>query len=59
MSAPRNVSKGLVDGNPFDEGSEITEHLNGRITQPLVILEMPPDKDQLRTQQPATLTYRY
>src|SRR5215831_14879545 len=50
VSAPRNVSKGFVDGNPFDEGSEIIEHIDRSITQPLIILEMPADKDQLRTQ---------
>src|SRR5215475_6118461 len=50
VGAPRNVSKGLVDGNPFDERSEIIEHIDGSIAQPLVILEMPADKDQLWTQ---------
>src|SRR5436309_485440 len=50
VGAPRNVSKGLVDGNAFDERSEIIEHIDGSIAQPLVILEMPADKDQLRTQ---------
>ena len=42
-----NVSKGFIDGNSFDERSEIIEHVDGSITQPLVILEMPPDKNQL------------
>jgi hypothetical protein len=41
VSAPRNVSKGFVDGNPLDERSEIIEHVDGSITQPLIILEMP------------------
>src|SRR5262249_12794142 len=45
----RNVSKGLVDGNSLDERSEIIEHIDGSITQPLVILEMADDKDQLWT----------
>src|SRR6516164_8712250 len=49
VGAPRNVSKGLVDGNPFDKRSEIIEHIDGGIAQPPVILEMPADKDQLRT----------
>src|SRR5262245_14630213 len=49
VDAPRNVSKGLVDGNPRDERSEIIEHIDGSIAQPLIILEMPADKDQLRT----------
>jgi hypothetical protein len=51
VSAPRNVSKGFVDGNPLDKGSEIIEHIDGSITQPLIILEMPADKDQLWTQR--------
>src|SRR5215813_3935194 len=50
VGASRNVSKSLVDGNPFDERSEIIKHIDGSIAQPLVILEMPADKDQLRTQ---------
>src|SRR6516165_3663743 len=50
VGAPRNVSKGLVDGNPLDERSEIIEHIDGGIAQPLVILEMPANKDQLWTQ---------
>src|SRR5262245_15824668 len=49
VGAPHNVSKGLVDGNPFDERGEIIEHSDGSIAQPLVVLEMPADKDQLRT----------
>src|SRR6516162_3124087 len=49
VGAPRNISKGLVDGNPLDERSVIIENIDGSIAQPLVILEMPADKDQLRT----------
>ena len=49
MGAPRDVGKGLVDGNPLDQRREIIEHVDGSITQPLVILEMAADKDQLRT----------
>src|SRR3982075_1544636 len=49
MGAPRGVGEGFVDGNPPDEGGEIIEHIDGSITQPLVILEMATDKDQLRT----------
>ena len=39
VGAPRNVSKGLVDGNPFDEWGEVIEHIDGSIAPPLVILE--------------------
>src|SRR6516162_8870156 len=50
VGAPRNVSKGFVDGDPLDERCEVVEHIDGSIAQPLVILEMPAYKDQLRTQ---------
>ena len=46
----RNVSKGFIDGNPLDKRGEIIEHIDGSIAQPLIILEMPVDKDQLWTQ---------
>ena len=49
MGAPHAVGEGFVDGNPLDERGEIIEHVDGSITQPLVILEMATDKDQLRT----------
>ena len=49
MGAARDVGKGLVDGNPLDERREIVEHVDGRIAQPLVVLEMTADEDQLRT----------
>ena len=50
MGAARDVGKGLVDGNPLDEGREIVDHLDGGIAQPLVVLEMAADKSQLRTE---------
>ena len=49
MGAASNVGKGLVDGNPLHEWREIIEHLDGRISQPLVVLEMAANKDQVRT----------
>src|ERR1700730_2135478 len=49
MGATRNVSEGFVNGNPLYEGRKIIEHIDGGIAQPLVFLEMPADKDQLRT----------
>src|SRR4029077_10537570 len=33
VGAPRNVSKGLVDRNPFYERLEIIEHIDGGIAQ--------------------------
>ena len=50
MGAARDVGKGLVDGNPLDEGREIAEHLDGGVAQPLVVLEMAADKNELRTE---------
>ncbi len=49
VSAPCNVSKGLVDRNPLDERSKIAEHGDGSIAEPLIVVEMSADKDQLRT----------
>jgi len=50
MGAARDVGKGLVDGNPLDEGREIADHLDGGVAQPLVVLEMAADKSELRTE---------
>src|SRR6266446_6577769 len=50
MGATRHIRKGLIDGNSLDQGREIIEHVDGGIAQPLVVLEMAADKDQLRTQ---------
>jgi hypothetical protein len=50
MGAPRDVGKGLVDGNPFDERCEITQHLDRGVAQPLVLREMAADKSELRTE---------
>ena len=49
MGAARDVGKGLVDGNPLDQGREIADHFDGGVAQPLVFLEMPADKGELRT----------
>jgi hypothetical protein len=49
MRAAHDVGKGLVDGNPLDEGREIVDHLDGGIAQPLVVFEMAADKNELRT----------
>jgi len=50
MGAARDVGKGLVDGNPLDEGREIADHFDGGVAQPSVFLEMPVDKDELWTE---------
>jgi hypothetical protein len=44
MRAARHVGKGLIDGNPLDEGREITQHLDDGVAQPFVFLEMAADK---------------
>jgi len=49
MRAPRDVSEGLVDRNPLDQWSEIIEHTDRSITEPLVLLEMAVDEDQAPT----------
>src|SRR5260370_40346067 len=49
MGATRNVGKGLIDGNSLDEGCEIADHLDRGVTQPLVFLELPAHKNELRT----------
>jgi len=56
--AARDIGKGLVDGNPLDEGREIVDHLDSGIAQPLVVLEMAVDKNELRT-EPARLPSRH
>src|SRR5882757_10966915 len=50
MGAARYVGKGLIDGDPLDERREITDHLDGGVAQPLVVLEMAADKSELRTE---------
>jgi len=46
----RDVGKGLVDGNPLDEGREIVDYLDDGGAKPLVVLEMAADKSELRTE---------
>src|SRR6266851_6778176 len=50
MGAARDVSKGLVDGNPLDERREIADHLDGGISQSLVVLEMAADKSEFMSE---------
>ena len=44
MCATHDVGKGLVDGDPLNEGREIIEYRDGRIAKPLVVLEVAADK---------------
>jgi hypothetical protein len=50
MGAARNVGEGLIDGNPLNEGRKIINYLDGRIAQPLVVLEMAANKNELRAE---------
>jgi hypothetical protein len=50
MGAARNVGKGLIDGNSLNEGRKIINYLDGRIAQPLVVLEMAANKNELRAE---------
>src|ERR1700738_3801974 len=50
MGSARDIGKGLVDGNPLDEGGGIVAPLDAAIAQPLVVLEMAADKSELRTE---------
>ena len=52
MRAAGDVGKGLVDRNALDQRREIAEHANRGVAEPLVLLEMPADEDQLRAEFP-------
>ena len=52
MRAAGDVGKGLVDRNALDQRREIVEHANRGVAEPLVVLEMPADEDQLRAEFP-------
>jgi hypothetical protein len=48
MRAASNIGKCLVDRDPLDKRREFIKHRDGGIAQPLVILEVAIDKNQLR-----------
>src|SRR5947208_17090952 len=50
MSAPCDISEGLIDRDSLDERREIIEHIDDGIAQPLVLLEMTTHEYQLRTE---------
>ena len=43
-----NVGKSLVDGDPLDQGREVTQHRYGGVAEPLIVLEVTTDKYELR-----------
>ena len=49
VCAARDIGKGLVDGDPLDQRGEIVEDVDGGVAEPLVVLEMAADENQLRT----------
>ena len=49
MRAPGNVGEGLVDGDALDGRREIAQHSDGGIAEPLVLVEMPADKNEVGT----------
>ena len=48
MRAAGYVGKGLVDGDALDQRRESVEDADGGVTKPLILLEMPSDKDEVR-----------
>jgi hypothetical protein len=44
VNRPGHVEKGFVDGNPFDEGGEIAQHLDHLVAQLLIPPKLPADK---------------
>jgi hypothetical protein len=56
MFGPRNIGKGLVDGDALDERREVAQHPDGGIAQALIVLEMAADKNEVRTELARTPT---
>ena len=48
MRAAGDVGEGLVDRDALDQRREVAEHADRGVAEPLVLLEMPADEDQLR-----------
>ena len=47
MRAARDVGERLVDGDALDQRREVAQHLDGGVAQPLILLEMAADENQL------------
>src|SRR5688572_4394927 len=52
MRAPCHVGEGLVDGDALDGRREIAQDSNGGVAEPLVFVEMSPDKHEVGTELP-------
>jgi hypothetical protein len=46
---PAYVEERLVDGDPFDERREVAKDLDHSVAEALVLAEVAPDEEQLRT----------
>ena len=49
-SVPGDVGERLVDGDALDQRGEVAEHRDRRVAEPLVLVEMAADEDQLRAE---------
>lgn len=56
VGAAGDVGERLVDGYAFDQRREIVEHLDRGVAEPLVVLEVAADEDQLRAEFPRSLS---
>jgi hypothetical protein len=52
MRAPGNVGEGLVDGDGLDGRREIARDGDGGVTEPLILVELPADEDEIGTELP-------
>ncbi len=52
MGGSGYVQEGFVDGDPLDQGSEISTYVEDLVGQALVLLEVPSDEPELRAELP-------
>ena len=52
MGAAGDIGERLVDRYPLDQRREVVEHVDRRIAQPLILLEMTADENELRAELP-------
>ena len=50
MRASGDIGESLVDGDAFDQGREVAQHVDRGVAQPLVVLEVPADEDEVRAE---------
>ena len=54
MRTPGNVGEGLVDGDALYGRREIAQDADGGVAEPLVLVEMSADKNEVATELPWT-----